>query len=105
MAAAKATGGLEIKQEDRRGAKRHSNFLDARCGGQFLYRFHTDLTSTDDWEKIARRTARSRRSLQFAARIANSQLRNTPTSKPNSEGSGIGIWVVVLRDAGVGLCG
>ena len=81
MAAAKATGGLEIKQEGPgAGRSDDSNFLDARVPAvNFFTGFHTDYhRPTDDWDKIDKEgTARvAALALEFAARIAqNSQLR------------------------------
>jgi len=81
MAAAQATGGLDIKQEGPGpGRSDDSNFLDARVPAvNFFTGFHTDYhRPTDDWDKIDKDgTARvAALALEFAARIArNSQLR------------------------------
>ena len=75
MAAARATGGLEIKQEGPgAGRSDDSNFLDARVPAvNFFTGFHADYhRPTDDWDKIDKEgTARvAALALEFAARIA-----------------------------------
>ena len=76
MAAARATGGLEIRQAGPgAGRSDDSSFLDARVPAvNFFTGFHTDYhRPTDDWEKIDKEgTARvATLALEFAARIAS----------------------------------
>jgi Zn-dependent M28 family amino/carboxypeptidase len=81
LAAAKVTGGIEIKQEGPgAGRSDDSSFLDARVPAvNFFTGFHPDYHQpTDDWEKIDKEgTARvAALALEFAARIAqDAQLR------------------------------
>jgi hypothetical protein len=81
MAAAKATGGLEIKQEGPgAGRSDDSSFLAARVPAvNFFTGFHADYhRPTDDWQKIEKAgTARvATLALEFAARLAqDSRLR------------------------------
>lgn len=75
MAAAQATGGIEIKQEGPgAGRSDDSSFLTARVPAvNFFTGFHTDYhRPTDDWQKIDRAgTARvATLALEFAARLA-----------------------------------
>jgi peptidase M28-like protein len=76
MAAAKAVGGIEVKQEGPgAGRSDDSSFIDAHVPGvNFFTGFHADYhRPSDDWEKIDKAgTARvATLALEFAARLAS----------------------------------